>query len=312
MLLSNAIKHFLTGYFSTHMRSKKTFAAYSLDLMQFKEKVGRNLTTSSISVDMIENWALYLRQNNYAPASIRRKLATLRVFFHYWFRKKKIKTSPFWHFKIDLGNHRTLTKILTENEINQLLSHARQNIKHVTFRNTPKTGKAFLSLRNLAIIELLYNTGIRVGELASITLSDILLEERVIKINGKGGKERLAFLIDDYSFKTILQYINYRKKIETSHQALFINVFRTPISTQGIANILMKLSKEASITKHVTPHMIRHTAASLLLRNGADIRIVQEFLGHSSIISTQRYTHISKEHLVLSLKKLHPILILKK
>jgi len=306
MRIKTAIRNFFTGYFATCNRSPKTRAAYSLDLRQFQEFLAKNIDLRSVTPELVEGWVLQLQENGYQPASIQRKIAVLRTFFNYWVRRRNLKYSPLWHLRIDFGKRRTLTKVMSENEISSLIKQAKKSERSSPDPSAGKITGAFLSLRNRAIIELLFATGIRVGELGALTLSDISLAEHSINISGKGNRQRLAFLVDPHTLATIKRYISYRTKLTTHTNALFINTFRTALSTQGVANILSRLAQDAHLTKHITPHMVRHTAATLLLRNGADLKIVQEFLGHASIISTQRYLHITKDHLIDSLKKYHP------
>lgn len=164
----------------------------------------------------------------------------------------------------------------------------------------------YLALRNYAFLDLLFATGIRVGEAASLTLDSFIEDGRTLRVHGKGRRPRLAFLIDSRSILLQEEHRRTREAIATDTSALFLNAFGDPLSTQGMANVLKKLRTAAGLQRHVTPHMIRHTVATLLLRNGADIRIVQEFLGHASIATTQRYTHITKQHLVAALRANHP------
>lgn len=164
----------------------------------------------------------------------------------------------------------------------------------------------YLALRNYAFLDLLFATGIRVGEAASLTLDSFIEDGRTLRIHGKGRRPRLAFLIDARSIDLQEMHRRARESIATDTRALFLNAFGDPLSTQGMANVLKKLRNDAGLQRHVTPHMIRHTVATLLLRNGADIRIVQEFLGHASIATTQRYTHITKQHLLAALRASHP------
>lgn len=151
----------------------------------------------------------------------------------------------------------------------------------------------------------------RVGEVSSINIVDFVSEEVSLMVRGKGRKERMAFIVDSVTAKALLEYLNARQSLSTDSKALFVNASGTRLSVQGIANVIHRLRKDSGIQKNVTPHMLRHTVATLLLRNGADIRVVQEFLGHASIVTTQRYTHIAKEHLISELRARHPSLTLR-
>ena len=148
----------------------------------------------------------------------------------------------------------------------------------------------------------------RVGEVSSIDVKDFLIREAVFKIQGKGGRERLAFIVDDVTLEIQREYLEARMEIETDSSALFLNAAGKRLSSQGIANVIAQLRQNGGIERHVTPHMLRHTVATLLLRNGVDIRVVQEFLGHASIATTQRYTHIAKDHIIRELRSRHPSL----
>jgi site-specific recombinase XerD len=164
----------------------------------------------------------------------------------------------------------------------------------------------FLHVRNAAALEILFATGMRVGELVSLTLQDWREDERTFVVRGKGSRQRLAFLPDDRSLKAVHLYLKHRRALDIGHDALFVNFAGNQLSTQGVARIVAETATAAKVTQRVTPHMIRHTVATLLLRFGADIRIVQEVLGHASIATTQRYTHVSKEHLFSVLRDRHP------
>ena len=318
MQLNQASKDFLTGYFSTHERSKKTKDAYYSDLAQFLAFIGENITLVLLNSLMIERWAAHLRQKGYSPTSIRRKMVVLRVFCSYWVRKGALPESPFWRVKLSLGRIEQLPRTLTEGEVRSLLNQALRN--YSAFKvgqngarlssNEPgrASSRAYRDLRNLALVDILFATGIRVGEVSSLDVQDYFVEEAVFRVRGKGGRDRLAFLVDEETIEFQQAHMEARMRIVTNDPALFLNASGARLSTQGIANVLAMLRQEAGIERHVTPHMLRHTVATLLLRNGVDIRVVQEFLGHASIVTTQRYTHIAKEHLISVLRKCHPSL----
>ena len=310
MRLGRAIGQFLSGYFATRDRSKKTEKAYACDLEQFGRFAGDERTLESLDPDLIEGWAGELKRREYAPASIQRKMVSLRVFCHYWLRKGLLDASPFWRVKLSFGRVQHLPRTLTEDEILKLVEEARRSYEGLGAEGIQKNGHitpAFLALRNYAVLDLLFATGIRVGEAAALTLDSFIEDGTTVKVRGKGRRPRLAFLVASRSLELQATYREARKAIQVETRALFLNAFGNPLSTQGMANVLTKLRQGAGLDRHVTPHMIRHTIATLLLRNGADIRVVQEFLGHASIATTQRYTHITKQHLVNVLGDSHPM-----
>lgn len=321
MQLDQACTEFLSGYFSTHERVKKTKAAYCSDLTQFRMFAGEDLDILSLGSALIERWAANLQQEAYSPASIRRKMVALRVFCSYWVRKGTLAESPFWRVKLSFGRAELLPRTLTRREIRKLLAQARRdpsvgdacpNVAEATPIPSKKaSSRGYRAIRNLALVDLLFATGMRVGEVSALDLRDFVLEEAVFKVRGKGGRNRLAFVVDKETVRIQREHLKVRAQLDTASTALFVNPFGERLTTQGIADVIARLCRGAGIEKRVTPHMLRHTVATLLLHNGVDIRVVQEFLGHTSIVTTQRYTHISKEHLIGVLRKRHPSLALR-
>lgn len=318
MQLTLACTKFVTGYFSTNERSKKTKAAYRSDLTQFKVFAGEGLLLKSLSGALIERWFAYLRQQGYSPTSIRRKMVVLKVFCSYWVRKGSLRESPFWRVKLSYGHVEQLPRALSAREMRRLLSQAKRNISFVTLGINDEgaaplcplrvSSPEYRSLRNLALVDLLFATGLRVGEVSSLDVQDFFMRESVFRVKGKGGRDRLAVVVDEETVRVQREYLEARSRIKTLSPALFLNSSGKRLTTQGIANVIAQLQEKAGIERRVTPHMLRHTVATLLLCNGVDIRVVQEFLGHASIATTQRYTHVTKEHLRGVLRKRHPSL----
>jgi site-specific recombinase XerD len=321
MQLQQAITEFFNGYFSTHNRSKKTEVAYKSDLKQLAAYAPKKLALVSLNAEFIENWAADLRGKSYAPSSMRRKMVVLKVFCSYWVRKGILSESPFWRVKLSFGRVNQLPRALSEAEMHNLMIQARQNRRSTdasrnqpepaTARSSGASARSYRALRNLALVDLLFATGMRVGEVSALNLADFLVAESVFKVKGKGGRDRLAFVVDEQTVRIQREHIQMRSHLASSSAALFLNASGERLSTQGIANIIAQFRKDAGIERHVTPHMLRHTVATLLLRNGVDIRVVQEFLGHASIATTQRYTHITKDHLVKVLRERHPSLAIR-
>jgi integrase/recombinase XerD len=321
VLLVQAIDEFFNGYFSTHERSAKTKVAYRSDLDQVSVYAGENFALISLGPTFIENWAADLRQRNYSPASMRRKMVVLRVFCSYWVRKGVLGESPFWRVKLSFGRIIQLPRSLSESEMRGLLVQARRS--RSTVKIPPKGAvlskrkrvsgvlHEYRGLRNLALVDLLFATGMRVGEVSALNLEDFSVSESVFRVKGKGGRDRLAFVVDEQTLLIQQEHLQLRSHLVSQSDALFLNASGERLSTQGIANIIAQFRKAAGIERHITPHMLRHTVATLLLRNGVDIRVVQEFLGHASIATTQRYTHVTKDHLVKVLRERHPSLALR-
>jgi len=317
MQMTQAIADFVNGYFSTHERSKKTRTAYGSDLGQFCSYAGPGFQLEALGGSLIEDWAAHLRKEGYSPASMRRKMVVLKVFCAYWLRRGLLNESPFWRVKLSFGRIEQLPRALSQTEIQGLLAQAGRT----QLRDVPRKGSVlargriersssrdYRDIRNLALVDLLFATGMRVGEVSSLNIDDFLVAEFVFRVRGKGGRGRLAYVVDEQTIVIQRRHLDARKKLSSGSSALFLNAAGSRLSTQGIANIIAQFRRAAGIERHITPHMLRHTVATLLLRNGMDIRVVQEFLGHASIATTQRYTHVVKEHLIGELRKHHPSL----
>jgi len=307
MRIEQAVEGFLTGYFSTCRRSEKTQAAYKIDLSQLQRWLGAGKPMRMIDVDSLERWAQKMQDGGYVPVSIRRKFATARVFFAYWVRKGLLDASPLWKIRLDLGTERLLPRSLTISDTKQLIEQVWRGTDFAppTQSLTP-CDRRFLALRNVAMLEILFATGVRVGELVSLGIHDWCEDESTFVVMGKGSRQRLAVMPDERSRRAVKTYMCHRAAINLGHDGLLVNVAGRRISSQGVARVIATVAHEAGIERRVTPHMIRHTVATLLLRYGADIRVVQEVLGHASIATTQRYTYVSKEHLLSTLHSHHP------
>lgn len=306
MELGAAVSQFLSGYFSTCRRSTKTESAYRMDLAQFRVYFGDTTQVGSIVIENLEQWAEELKGRKYAPGSIRRKFASLRVFLMYCVRKGVLTASPLWKMRLDIGRDQRLPRSITAADAKRLLESAWTQAGSLAAPAKSSSDRRFLALRNLVALELLFATGMRVGELVTLSLPDWLEDEASLVIKGKGGRQRLAILPDERSKAVVSAYITRRKALNLGHNALLVNATGGQLTTQGVARNLARLAVSSGISVRLTPHMVRHTVATLLLRQGADIRVVQEVLGHASIAMTQRYTHVSKEHLRATLYAHHP------
>ena len=309
MRLLEAVAEFHRGYFSTHRRSPHTQQAYAIDLDQFLAWMGGDHALAAVTPDDLEGWAAELKRRDYASSSIRRKFATLRVFLNYWARKGVLERSPLWMIRLDLAPQRTLTRVLTVDEMRCLLEEAHRQVVPKDWSRVEEvepSDKAFLSLRNVAMIEVLFATGIRVGELVALKMFDYRESEASFVINGKGSRQRMAFLPDIRSRQVFSRYEALRQRLAARHDRLFVNTRCGVLSAQGVATVLTHTAARAAVPRRITPHMLRHTVATLLLRNGANLRVVQEFLGHSSISTTERYTRVFREDLESALRSHHP------
>jgi integrase/recombinase XerC len=275
--------------------SNHTVQEYEKDIKQFLSFLDIEGVSELNEVEYIHArlYVTKLYEEKLARTSISRKISSIRSYYKFLHKEYNIPDDAFqslFHPK----KEKKLPHFFYEEEIRQLFEGNR--------------GTDSLSIRNIAILELLYATGIRVSELTAIELRHIDSGYGVVRVMGKGRKERYV-PVGDYALAAIDDYlVNSRPKLmkKTTHSFLFVNSRGEHLTTDGIRYILNQMLKKASINSTIYPHMLRHTFATHLLNNGADLRSVQELLGHSSLSSTQIYTHVTKEHLRKTYMNAHP------
>ena len=276
--------------------SNNTITAYRQDLTSFVCFLQKeNLTSWPTQAVDIDAFLAEQRDQKKATSSISRLITSLRKFYQWLVRQNIQKLNPM--LEIDSPKkRRTLPVALTVNEVNNLLEQ-------------PDTKKQ-LGLRDRALLETLYATGIRVSELINLKFTDLHEELKLVKVFGKGSKERLIPIsevalswIDSYKEKVRDPLI---LKIGKNTDFIFLNSRGSSLTRQAVWQIIKHYCKMAGIQKNVTPHTLRHTFATHLLENGADLRVVQEILGHSDISTTQIYTNLSQKHILQVYEKTHP------
>src|SRR5574344_106311 len=278
--------------------SKHTAKAYCADSLSYLIWLG-NETCEGVNFQKVREYLHFMQKFNYKKTTIARKIASIRTFYKYLFREKKVETNPAENL-ISPKRPKSLPKFLTTDEVEQILSNI--NI------DTPA------GYRNRAILELLWASGMRVSELSGLNFGNLNLENNEITVFGKGAKERIILITD--RAKTYLQgYIDYARslvangyKLETITDTtpVFINKTGYRLQTRMIRNVINDITEKIELPKKVTPHMLRHSFATHLIENGADLRVVQELLGHASISNTQIYTHISMQHMKEVYDETHP------
>lgn len=274
------IKNFLEYLKSTKNLSPKTLEAYSIDLKTFLQ-VEKNLLEPDIRA-----YVLHLQSLGLKDSSVKRKIVTLRIFYDYLYNEKIISYSPFFNLKFKFRQERKLPKTLSINEVRRLLdcfdceSEKMTDFSHRQF------------VRDCALIDLLISTGIRVAEAAAIRFDDIITYEHAVLIHGKGRKQRIIYISSSETWQRLLTQLRMQKKL-SSTSFLFTNRNDKPLTSHSIEKIYKKYANVAKINPVSTPHYLRHTFATNLLANGADLRSVQELLGHASIATTQIYTEVS-------------------
>ncbi len=286
----NYLTNFINYLQATKNLSEKTLKAYTSDLKQFFEYENNIIQPDICAFISHLNGHLKLKDT-----SIRRKIITLKNFYNYLLDNEIIYSSPFRKLKFRFKQEKKLPKILTIIEISKILKCF--DVDTTTLSTFAK--KEYV--RDAALLDLLICTGIRIGEASAITLDDIILSEQTLLIHGKGRKQRLIYISASQTWERIKALIKERKK--SNDKYLFVNRYGQPLSIHGIEDIYKKYVKKAQITTKSTPHYLRHTFATNLLANGADLRSVQEILGHASVATTQIYTEITTARKKQVLKK---------
>lgn len=280
--------------------SQKTIKAYRIDLMQFSRYIGCDLCACDKAT--VQNY-LSLLHNQYKVKSVKRKIASLKAFFTYLVDEEILLSSPFKKLRIKLHEPFILPKTIPLSTINLILQVAYK--KKNSICNT-SSYQYKTCLRDIAVLELLFATGMRVSELCSLGPTSIDLRNGVIKIYGKGSKERMIPISNPAVLSAVGAYNNVFSHLIQDTGWFFVNRLGNQLSAQSVRNVINAYTELAGIEQHITPHMFRHSFATLLLEEDVDIRYIQQLLGHSSITTTQIYTHVTsnKQRDILATK--HP------
>ena len=276
--------------------SLNTIESYLFDvkkLIVYLKKNKINKEPLTLQSDQIKEF-IYHISKEIKPQTQARIISGLRRFYDYLILEELIEMNPMKNIETPkIGVH--LPTTLTLKEIDKMIS----NIKL-----TSKTG-----IRNVAIIELLYSCGLRVSELVNLKVSDLFFKESLIKVTGKGNKERfvpISVLSQEYINNYLNEIRKHHKIKKNFEDTLFLNERGTNLSRNMIFIIINKLKKQSNINKKIGPHTLRHSFATHLIENGADLITIQKMMGHESITTTERYLHVNKKHLIDSLIKFHP------
>ena len=270
--------------------SENTIKSYKNDLNNFNNYINKKI--NNIKENDIKNYIKHLNKENDDTKTISHNISTLRSFYKFLLIEKKVNINPMEYIELPKIK-KSLPKTLTIEEIDKLL-----DIKL----------KGAFSYRNKAMLELMYSSGLRVSELVNVNIHDVDTSNCIIRIMGKGSKERIVPL-GDYAIRYIELYLKeYREKLikKEINDYLFLNNHGKKMTRQGFFKILKQLAKEKGIKSEFSPHTLRHSFATHLLNGGADLRSIQEMLGHESISTTQIYTHVSKEKLKENYNNFHP------
>lgn len=297
VLLHDCVEEFLLYLDAVRGLSPNSVTAYRNDLSQFIGFTGADKPVSAVTAEDIRTCIGNLSKEKKASSTVNRFIAAVRTFFAYCRKFQYIQINPALEIKtVKMPKH--LPRFLTGPEVDELCRE-------------PEAHEILWQARDRAILEMLYSSGCRVSELSSLHLEDMADDYSSAVVTGKGNKDRRVYFEADAqnAFKV---YLDDRKKlfaeknIEDNVREIFINQQGTPLTAHGIRWIIARYSGPEGTNHHISPHALRHTFATAMLSGGADVRIVQELLGHASISTTQRYTHITTERLIDTYSKAHP------
>ena len=276
----------------THRRlSSHTIRAYKNDILQFYNS---NYTR-------VETYVEHLIKSNLKSNTLRRKIASLKVFYSYLKYQNLVDENPFNQLRFQFRTEKILPKTIPYDILKSIFSHLEEKVTYSKSKYQKQKAE-----RNLLIISLLISTGIRVSELCHIHLKNINLSNRTVHIMGKGKKERILFLGDQITFSLLETYIN--KTRNESNDFLFPGKYSLkPLSEQSVRLAIKRIVEQNNFSRTITPHMFRHSFATMLLDSDVDIRYIQQILGHSSISITQIYTHVSHSKQKEILSSFNPV-----
>jgi integrase/recombinase XerC len=297
MLLQELTDEFLIYISSVRDLSENTVMGYKNDLEHLKEFLTPTLDITSITKENLKLCIGQLSKRHSSNASINRFIAAVRSLFAYAYKFGYLEKNPALEIKT-VKLPKKVPRFMTKNEVETLC-------------NEPIENELLWASRDHALFEMLYSSGCRVSEITNLCLSDFLNGYDRAVVTGKGDKQRIVYFSDEAK-AALKAYLVDRKKVMEENGTLgktdriFISQRGRPLSVRGISYIISRYSGAEGTNHHVNPHAFRHTFATTMIGNGADVRLVQEMLGHSSISTTQRYTHITTEKLIETYNKAHP------
>ena len=296
MTVSDAISEYLSYIESVRTLSANTVTACKNDLDQFAAMpfIGAEREMASIELEDLKQCVGFLSKKKRSAASINRFISSVRSLFAYCRKFGHLKVNVAFELKT-VKSPKKLPRFMTGAEVDKLCRE-------------PEVNELLWEKRDKALFEMLYSSGCRVSEIASLTLDDFNGDFSSAVVTGKGSKDRRVYFEEDAQ-KAVKAYLEDRKNSfgdSDKERHIFVNQRGGALTTGGIRMIISRYSGSEGTKHHISPHAFRHTFATAMITNGADVRLVQELLGHSSISTTQRYTHISTEQMIAMYNKAHP------
>jgi site-specific recombinase XerD len=295
MLVSAARSEYEEWLVSSRDLSGHTSKAYRADLEIYEKHFGTGMKVNDITSASVMTFVASQRKSGLSASSVRRRASSIRGFCRWLHRADYLPSDPWDRLALDLPVRRSLPRALPGSELGQLVKHLRSIAE---LRDGPPQALARpTDTATLLAVTLMVSTGLRVGELVSVKIEDIDLAAGGIRVLGKGRRERVVYIANDWISDLLSRYIAAREAMGTGHQSLLLNQAGRPLSTAAVRARLAQGAVAAGLTRRVTPHMLRHTAATQLVESGVDIRFVQRLLGHASLSTTEIYTHVSDQSL---------------
>jgi site-specific recombinase XerD len=295
MQVDQARTQYIRWLLVTRDLSPHTIRAYEGDLASFARCVGANFDVEQIDRDGVVAFIETQKAAALSPASLRRRAAALRGFCRWLLSEGLIAADPWSGASLALGRSRRLPRILATHELNRLIGFL-TCAAHVDASRPPdrrSVERRPHESTTLLAVALMVTTGVRVNESVGIRCQDINLPGRTLRLVGKGNRERQVFLANDWIADLTSSYMEARSSLDVAHSRLLFNLRYEPLTPSAMRSRVAKAARAAGLETHVTPHMLRHTAATQLIEAGVDIRYIQRLLGHASLSTTEIYTHVS-------------------
>lgn len=294
--LKKHIQEYISYCGSQKHLSRHTIKAYKIDLFQYIN-FESNIQLSRVD---LENYIEMLHKV-YKPKTIKRKIASLKAFAHYLYYKDILESNPFDKIKTIFNESKLLPRTIPEHILHNIVRHLYINIANA---KTEKEQK--YAIRNAAVIEMLFATGARVSEICSLKMTDVDLNAHKVRILGKGSRERIIEIENHDVLCILKQYKTIFQPEIMNDNYFFLNNRGKKFSEQSVRTVIKNIERQIESEIHITPHMFRHSVATLLLEEDVDIRYIQRILGHSSITTTQIYTHVTSSKQKEIIKNKHP------
>lgn len=291
---SKELSEFQDYLLNVRRYSSNTVSSYSFDICDFTKFIrGLGKIFKDIKVDDVKSWILDLTERQIGKKSIKRKMSSLKSFYAWMYLQKKVDSDPFEYVHSPKATH-ALPDFFSEKEIDSLLT-----------ANEKRTDK--LKDRDQALLMLMFASGLRASEVVNLTFNQVDFDNRIMKVSGKGNKDRLVPFTNSAK-ESMLNYINGLRKdlLKEDTEYIFLNSQGNKMTVRGLEYILDEIEAKTGLYGKIHPHMLRHSFATKMLNRGADLRTIQELLGHSSIETTSIYTHVAYENMKETYEKTFP------